>query len=100
MTYMINRWRVKIDWKKVYNVRDPLRMGDRGKKSGRREKGENCSSLHNLENLCNLVLKRRRRKIPSSSDETPEDKVPYFNPYPCYSTHTQSCLVIVVQTKT
>ena len=41
----------------VYNVRDPPRMGDRGRKSRRREKWENCSSLHDLENLCNLVLK-------------------------------------------
>ena len=29
MTYTINRWRVKIDWKEVYNVRDTARMGDR-----------------------------------------------------------------------
>ena len=27
MTCTINRWRVKIDWKEVYNVRDPPRMG-------------------------------------------------------------------------
>ena len=27
MTCMINRWRVKIDWKEVYNVRDLPRMG-------------------------------------------------------------------------
>ena len=57
MTCMINRWRVKIDWKEVYNVRDPPRIKDRGRKSRRREKGENCSSLHDLGNLCNLVLK-------------------------------------------
>ena len=57
MTCMINRWRVKIDWKEVYNVRDTPRMGDHGRKSRRREKGENCSSLHDFGNLCNLVLK-------------------------------------------
>ena len=35
MTCTINKWRVKIDWKEVYNVRDPPRMGDRGKRVGR-----------------------------------------------------------------
>ena len=40
MTCMINRWRVKIDWKEVYNVRDPSRMGDREKKRGREKKEE------------------------------------------------------------
>ena len=35
---MINRWRVKFDWKEVYNVRDPPRMGDREKKRGREKK--------------------------------------------------------------
>ena len=62
MTCMINRWRVKIHWKEVYNVRDPPRMGDRGKKSRRREKGENGSSLLDLENLCNLVLKEEEEE--------------------------------------
>ena len=27
MTCMINRWRAKIDWKEIYNERDPPRMG-------------------------------------------------------------------------
>ena len=57
MTCMINRWRVKIDWKEVYNVRDPPRIGDRGKKRGRKKKGRDGSSLHGLGNLCNLILK-------------------------------------------
>ena len=39
MTCMINKWRAKIDWKEIYNVRDPPRMGDR--KLGGREKKEN-----------------------------------------------------------
>ena len=56
MTCMINRWRVKIDWKEVYNVRDPPRRRDH-EKDKRREKGGDCSSLHGLGNLCNLVLK-------------------------------------------
>ena len=60
MTCMINRWRVKIDWKEVYNVRDPPRMEEK-KKSRRRKKGEDGSSLHDLENLCNLVLKEEEK---------------------------------------
>ena len=57
MTCMIKRWRVKIDWKEVSNVRDPPKMGDHNKKSRRREKGEDSSSLHDLGSLCNLILK-------------------------------------------
>ena len=38
MTCTINRWRVKINWKEVYNERDPPRMGDRGKSAGREKK--------------------------------------------------------------
>ena len=37
MTCMINKWRVKIDWKEVYNVRDPPRTRG-GKKRARGEK--------------------------------------------------------------
>ena len=38
MSCTINKWRVKIDWKEVYNVRDPPRMGDCGKRAGREKK--------------------------------------------------------------
>ena len=38
MTCTINRWRVKIDWKEIYNGRDPLRMGDRKKGPGSEKK--------------------------------------------------------------
>ena len=38
MAYTINRWRVKIDWKEIYNGRDPPRMGDRKKGVGREKK--------------------------------------------------------------
>ena len=36
---MINRW-TKIDWKEIYNVRDPPRMGDREKKARGEKKEE------------------------------------------------------------
>ena len=35
---MINRWRAKIDWKEVYNMRDPPRMRDGGKRAGGEKK--------------------------------------------------------------
>ena len=38
MTYTIDRWKVKIDWKEVYNVRDPPRMRDHEKRTGREKK--------------------------------------------------------------
>ena len=59
VTCMINRWRAKIDWKEVYNVRDPPRIGDRKgeAKKGKRKKGEDSSNLHDYGNLCNLILK-------------------------------------------
>ena len=38
MTCTLNKWRVKIDWKEVYNVRDPSRMGDREKRAEREKK--------------------------------------------------------------
>ena len=57
MTCTTNKWRVKIDWKEVYNVRDPPRMGDRRKESRRREKEESSVHLHGLENHFNLILK-------------------------------------------
>ena len=38
MTCTINRWRVKIDWKEVYNVRNPPGIGDHGKRAGGEKK--------------------------------------------------------------
>ena len=40
MACMINRWRVKIDWKGVYNRRDPPRMGDHEKRAEREKRKE------------------------------------------------------------
>ena len=42
-TYMINKWRAKINGNKVYNVRDPPRMRDKKK---RRLKKDNCCFYH------------------------------------------------------
>ena len=38
MACTINKWRVMIDWKEVYNGKDPPRMGDRKKGRGREKK--------------------------------------------------------------
>ena len=38
MACTINRWRVRIDWKEVYNGRNPPRMGDYEKGTGREKK--------------------------------------------------------------
>ena len=40
MTCTISRWRAKIGWKEIYNVRNAPRMGDRGKIAGREKKEE------------------------------------------------------------
>ena len=54
MTCTINKWRVKINWKEVYNVKDPPRMGDCGRGAEREKKEE---AIADLENPYNLVLK-------------------------------------------
>ena len=49
----------KIDWKEVYNVRDPPRMGDQKKREKeRKKKGEDSGNWRDFGNLCNLVLKK------------------------------------------
>ena len=34
VTYMINKWRTKINWKGIYNVRDPPQKGDKNLERG------------------------------------------------------------------
>ena len=48
MTCMINRWRAKIDWKEIYNVRDPPRMGIK-KSVGRKIKEDTGATDMTLE---------------------------------------------------
>ena len=57
MACTINRWRVRIDWKEVYNGKDPPRMRD-CEKGRRREKKEKTAAVCMvLKNHENLVLK-------------------------------------------
>ena len=57
MACTINRWRVRIDWKEVYNGRDPPRMGDREKERKREKKEKKTAVCMVLKNHGNLVLK-------------------------------------------
>ena len=50
---MINKWRVKINKKGVYNVRNPPGKGD---KKGEKEKTVAVGII--LKNLCNQTLKK------------------------------------------
>ena len=62
MTCTINRWRVKIDWKEVYNEREPPRMGDRGKGTRREKKEKIAAICIVLKDRGNLVLKAEEEK--------------------------------------
>ena len=57
MACTINRWRVKIDQKEIYNGRDPLRMGDREKGTGKEKQERTAAVCMVLKNHGNLVLK-------------------------------------------
>ena len=48
-TCVINKWRAKINGNEVYNVRNPLGMGDRKK----RDQGKTVDVFTTLESLCN-----------------------------------------------
>ena len=50
---MINKWKVKIDEKWVYNVRNPP-----GEGIEKREVGKTIAVCIILENLCNQALKK------------------------------------------
>ena len=71
MTYIINRWRVKIDRKKIYNGRDPPRMGDREKGTGREKKEKTAAVCMVLKNHENLVL-----KVEEEEYQAPQTKHP------------------------
>ena len=74
--------------------------GGSQKKKGQEERGEKDSSLHGLEKPREPGTEVRRRRTPSSSDETLGDNISGLNPFPPWSVHTQPCVVIVVQTNT
>ena len=93
VTCTINRWRAKINWKGIYNVRNPPR-----KREGEWE-GENMIAIYMI--LETFVTERwKKNKNNKSSKEMLEDRISYFSPRPCYSTHSQPCLVVVTLTKT
>ena len=57
MACTINKWRVKIDRKEIYNGKEPPRMGDHEKGTGREKKEKTTSVCMVLKNYGNLVLK-------------------------------------------
>ena len=57
MACTINKWRVKIDQKEIYNGRDPPRIGDREKRTGKEKKEKKAAVCMVLKNYGNLVLK-------------------------------------------
>ena len=57
MACTINRWRVKTDWKEVYNGKDLPRMGDHEKGTGREKKEKKTTVCMVLKSHENLVLK-------------------------------------------
>ena len=71
MTCTINRWRVKIDWKEVYNEREPPRMGDHGKGTGREKKEKTVTVCIVLKDSGNLVL-----KVEEEEYQAPQTKHP------------------------
>ena len=85
MTCMINRWGAKIDWKEIYNERDPPRMGieSEQKEKERITRGQLAQPCKPLQ-----PSTEERRRTLSSSDEVPDDRISYFksislllNPY-------------------
>ena len=57
MACTIDKWRVRIDWKEVYNGKDPPRMEDGEKGTGREKKEKIAAVYMVLKNHGNLVLK-------------------------------------------
>ena len=71
MACTINRWRAKIDRKEIYNGKNPLRMGDREKGTGREKKEKTAAVCMVLKNHENLVL-----KVEEEEYQAPQTKHP------------------------
>ena len=93
MACTINRWRVRIDWKEVYNGKDPPRMRDREKGRRREKKAVVCMVL---KTHGNLVLEVEEEEHQAPRTKQLGDNSSSLNPFPHWSVHTQPCIVIVV----
>ena len=56
-TCMINKWRAKINGNEVYNIRNPLGMGDQ-----KIDKGKTVAVCIMLESFCNQALKNQEEE--------------------------------------
>ena len=92
-TCMINKWTTKINEKKIYNTRCPLRMGRK-----KREKKEDDRSPYHPRKLPQLCTKepKRRRINPRTK---PEDKLPPFPHVFDHSVSIWSCSAAATLTK-
>ena len=61
----------KIDWKEIYNGRDPPRIGDREKGTKREKKEKTAAVRMVLKNHGNLVL-----KVEEEEHQAPQTKHP------------------------
>ena len=62
----INKWRVKIDRKEIYNGRDPPRMGNHEKGTGREKKEKTTAICMVLKKHGDLVLKVQEEEYQAS----------------------------------
>ena len=71
MACTINKWRVKTDWKEVYNGKDPPRMEHHEKGIGREKKEKTAIVCMVLKNYENLVLKVEEEEYQSPRTKHP-----------------------------
>ena len=91
-TCMIKKWRVKINGKEIYNVRNPPRMGDR--KIKRKKTVVVCIIL---ESFCNKALENLKEEpLLGSSSRIKFHTSPHVF---VIQTYLQPCLVVVILTK-
>ena len=92
-TYMINKWRAKINEKEIYNVRNPPGMGDR-----KIERGKTVVVCIILESFCNQALENLEEEPPlGSSLRIKSHTSPHMF---VIQTYLQPCPVVVILTKT
>ena len=91
-TYMINKWRAKINGKEVYNIRDPPGMGDR-----KIDWRKTVAVFTTLKNFCNQSPKNQEgESVLESSPRINYHSSPYVFDHSIY---LRSCPVVVTLTK-
>ena len=77
---MINKWRAKINWKGIYNVRDPLEKGAKFWKERMREQ-----FVLSLKPLLPSIEEYEEQQAPQMRAE---GSISHFSPLPYYSVHS------------